>query len=49
MLKRENDVLYMVYDNNARLRLPNLELSLYSVRMYLIDFHAPPVSERALQ
>jgi hypothetical protein len=49
MLKMEIYVLYMVYDNNARLRLPNLELSLYSVRTYLIDFQAPPVSERAPQ
>jgi hypothetical protein len=49
MLKRENDVLYMVYDNNARLRLPNPELSLYSVRTYLIDFQAPLVSKRAPQ
>jgi hypothetical protein len=49
MLKRENDVLYKVYDNNARLRLSNPELSLYSVRTYLIDFQAPPVSERAPQ
>jgi hypothetical protein len=46
MLKRENDVLYMVYDNNAWLWLPNLELSLYSMRTYLIDFQAPPVSEK---
>jgi hypothetical protein len=48
LLKREGDGLYMLYPR-GRIRLPNPEPNLYSVRILLIDFQASPVNLRAPQ
>jgi len=48
MLKREAGIMYMLYDNNTKVRLPNPDLGIYSVRNYLIET-AAPVNRRAPQ
>lgn len=48
MLKRENNIMYMLYDS-GKVRLPNPGLGLYVVQNYLIDIAAEPVSQRVPQ
>ena len=43
MLKKEGDEIFMVYDNERPIRLPNPDLGLYVVQSFLIDFQAAPV------
>lgn len=49
MLKREIGIMYMLYDNDVKVRLPNPSLGLYAVQNYLIDVAAEPVNQRVPQ
>jgi len=49
MLKKEGNVMYMLYDNKGKIRLPNPNLGLYVVQNYLIEIAVAPVNQRAPQ
>jgi len=49
MLKKERNVMYMLYDDKGKIRLPNPNLGLYVVQNFLIDIAATPVKQRAPQ
>ena len=47
MLKKEGNIIYMLYDDRGKIRLPNPNLGLYVVQNFLIA--ATPVNQRAPQ
>jgi len=49
ILKKEENVMYMLYDNKGKIRLPNPNLGLYVVQNYLIEIAVAPVNQRAPQ
>jgi len=49
MLKKEGNVMYMLYSNKGKIRLPNPNLGLYVVQNYLIEIAVAPVNQRAPQ
>jgi len=49
MLKKEGNVMYMLYDNKGKIRLPNPNLGLYVVQNFLIDIAVTLVNQRAPQ
>jgi len=49
MLKKEGNIMYMLYDNKGKIRLPNPNLGLYVVQIFLIEISATPVNQRAPQ
>jgi len=49
MLKKEGNVMYMLYDNKGKIRLPNPNLGLYVVQNFLIGIALAPVNQRAPQ
>ena len=49
MLKKEENVMYMLYDNKGEIQLPNPNLGLYVVQNYLIEIAVAPVNQRAPQ
>ena len=44
MLKKEGNVMYMLYDDKCKIRLPNPNLGLYVVQNFLIEIAATPVN-----
>jgi len=49
MLKKEGNIIYMLYDNKGKIRLANPNLGLYVVQNFLIEIAATPVSQRTPQ
>jgi len=49
MLKKEGNVVYMLYDNKGKIQLHNPNLGLYVVQNYLIEIAVSPVNQRAPQ
>jgi len=49
MLKKEGNLMYMLYDNKGKIRLPNTNLGLYVIQNYLIEIAVSPVNQRAPQ
>ena len=49
MLKKEGNIMYMLYDNKGKFRLPNPNLDLYVVQNFLIEIALTPVNQRAPQ
>jgi len=49
MLKKEGNIMYMLYDNKGKIRLPNLNLGLNVVQNYLIEIVVTLVNQRAPQ
>jgi len=49
MLKKEGNIMYMLYDNKGKIRLRNPNLGLYVVQNYLIEIAVAPVNQRAPQ
>jgi len=49
MLKKEGNIMYMLYDNKGKIRLPNLNLGLYVVQNFLIEIAVTPVNKIAPQ
>jgi len=49
MLKKEGNIMYMLYDNKGKIQLPNLNLRLYVIQNYLIEIAVTPVNQRAPQ
>jgi len=49
MLKKEGNIMYMLYDNKGKIRLPNPNHGLYVVQNYLIEIGVTPVNQRAPQ
>ena len=49
MLKKEGNIMYMLYDDKGKIRLPNPNLGLYAVQNFLIEIAATPVNQRTPQ
>jgi len=49
MLKKEGNIMYMLYDDKGKIQLPNPNLGLYVVQSFLIEIAATPVNQRAPQ
>jgi len=49
MLKKEGNIMYMLYDNKGKIRLLNPNLGLYVVQNFLIEIAVTPVNQRAPQ
>jgi len=49
MLKKEGNVMYMLYDDKGNIQLPNPNLGLYVVQNYLFEIAVTPVKQRAPQ
>jgi len=49
MLKKEGNIMYKLYDNKGKIRLPNPNLGLYVVQNFLIEIAVTPVNQRAPQ
>jgi hypothetical protein len=49
MLKKEGNIMYMLYYNKGNIRLSNPNLGLYVVQNYLIDIAVALVNQRAPQ
>jgi len=49
MLTKEGNIMYILYDNKAKIRLPNPNLGLYVVQNYLIETAVALVNQRAPQ
>jgi len=47
MLKKEGNIMYMLYDNKGKIWLPNPNLGLYVIQNYLIEIAVAPVNQRA--
>ena len=44
MLKKEGNIMYMLYDDKGKIRLPNPNLGLYVVQNFLIEIAVTPVN-----
>ena len=42
MLKKEGNIMYMLYDDKGKIRLPNPNLGLYVVQNFLIEIAVTP-------
>jgi len=49
MLKKVGNIMYMLYDDKGKIRLPNPNLGLYVVQNFLIKIAATPFNQRAPQ
>jgi len=49
MLKKEGNVMYMLFDNKGKIWLPNPNLGLYVVQNFLFEITVTPVNQRAPQ
>jgi len=46
MLKKVGNIMYMLYDDIGKIRLPNPNLGLYVVQNFLIEIAATPVNQK---